>query len=131
MVTLRRTDQGHNRGERMMEATVGAVLMVGHFVVSIFNVQLGNPVIYSLPFTTMEQCAKYQSYMPQEPVKIDLEWNHHTKNTMFYTRRISSNDGKDKPGNNQRKPANSKEINDEKNTKLYKSNHFLEELYLI
>ena len=47
--------------------TVGAVLMIGHFVISIFNVQLGNPVIYSLPFTTMEQCQQYQGYMPKRP----------------------------------------------------------------
>jgi hypothetical protein len=67
----------------MMEATVGAVLMIGHFVISIFNVQLGNPVIYSLPFTTMEQCQQYQTYMPQQPVKIDLEWNHTTKSQCF------------------------------------------------
>jgi|TARA_B110000037_G_scaffold158869_1_gene179254 hypothetical protein len=66
-----------------MEATVGAVLMIGHFVVSIFNVQLGNPVIYSLPFTTMEQCQQYQKYMPQEPIKIDLEWSHATRSQCF------------------------------------------------
>jgi len=66
-----------------MEMTVGAVLMVGHFVVSIFNVQLGNPVIYSLPFTTMAICQQYQSYMPQEPIKIDLEWSHTTRSQCF------------------------------------------------
>ena len=53
--------------------SVGAVLMIGHFVVSIFQVQLGNPIIYSLPFVTMEQCEKYKSYMPSEPIKMDLE----------------------------------------------------------
>ena len=66
-----------------MEATVGAVLMIGHFVISIFSVQLGNPVIYSLPFTTMEQCQQYQQYMPQQPIKMDLEWSHTTKSQCF------------------------------------------------
>jgi len=63
--------------------TVGAVLMIGHFVVSIFQVQLGNPIIYSLPFTTMEQCEVYKNYMPQQPIKMDLEWNHITKTQCF------------------------------------------------
>jgi hypothetical protein len=63
--------------------TVGAVLMIGHFVVSIFNVQLGNPVIYSLPFATMEQCEVYNNYMPKEPIQIDLEWKHHTRTQCF------------------------------------------------
>jgi hypothetical protein len=63
--------------------TVGAVLMIGHFVVSIFQVQLGNPIIYSLPFKTMEQCEVYKNYMPQQPIKMDLEWNHITKTQCF------------------------------------------------
>ena len=62
---------------------VGAVLMIGHFIVSIFNVQLGNPVIYSLPFSTMEQCETYNNYMPKEPIKLDLEWQHHTRSQCF------------------------------------------------
>jgi len=62
---------------------VGAVLMIGHFIVSIFNVQLGNPVIYSLPFSTMEQCEVYNNYMPKEPIKLDLEWQHHTRSQCF------------------------------------------------
>ena len=63
-------------------ATVGAVIMVGHFIVSIFGVQLGNPVIYSLPFKTMEQCATYQTYLPKQ-VQLDLEWTHNTKSQCF------------------------------------------------
>jgi len=66
-----------------MTEGVGAVLMIGHFVISIFSVQLGNPVIYSLPFTTMEQCQQYQQYMPQQPIKMDLEWSHTTKSQCF------------------------------------------------
>ena len=38
----------------MLPESVGAVLMIGHFIVSIFNVQLGAPVIYTMPFETME-----------------------------------------------------------------------------
>jgi len=63
--------------------TEGAVLMIGHFVVSLFQVQLGNPVIYSLPFTTMEQCEKYKNYMPQQPIQLDIEWQHITKTQCF------------------------------------------------
>jgi hypothetical protein len=66
-----------------MTEGVGAVLMIGHFVISIFNVQLGNPVIYSLPFTTMEQCEVYSGYMPQEPIQLDIEWKHITKSQCF------------------------------------------------
>jgi hypothetical protein len=66
----------------MMEPTVGAVLMVGHFIISIFGVQLGQPVIYSMPFQTMEQCAVYKAYLPAEAV-LDLEWKHHTKTQCF------------------------------------------------
>ena len=65
-----------------MEPTVGAVLMIGHFIVSIFGVQLGQPVIYSMPFQTMEQCAVYKAYLPVESV-LDLEWKHHTKTQCF------------------------------------------------
>jgi len=38
---------------------IGAVLVIGHFVISIFNVPLGNPVIYSLPFSDMKTCEQY------------------------------------------------------------------------
>jgi len=68
----------------MIPSTVGAVLMIGHFVVSIFGVPLGNPVIYTLPFADMEQCQFYAQQMPTQPVKIDLEWQHMTR-TQCYT----------------------------------------------
>jgi hypothetical protein len=67
----------------MEPGSVGAVLMIGHFIVSIFNVQLGNPVIYSLPFTTMEQCEAYNEYLPKQPIQLDIEWMHHTKSQCF------------------------------------------------
>jgi len=67
----------------MEPGSVGAVLMIGHFIVSIFNVQLGNPVIYSLPFTTMEQCEMYNEYMPKQPIQLDIEWKHHTRSQCF------------------------------------------------
>ena len=58
--------------------TVGAVLMIGHFVVSIFNVQLGAPVIYTMPFETMEQCQFYGEQLPKD-MQIDIEWKHSTR----------------------------------------------------
>ena len=67
----------------MLSESVGAVLMIGHFIVSIFQVQLGNPVIYSLPFKTMEQCEVYNGYMPKQPIQLDLEWTHHTRSQCF------------------------------------------------
>ena len=58
---------------------IGAVLVIGHFVISIFNVPLGNPVIYSLPFSDMKTCEHYAEYLPKDPIKLDIEWNHSTK----------------------------------------------------
>ena len=58
--------------------TVGAVLMIGHFIVSIFNVQLGAPVIYTMPFETMEQCQFYGEQLPKD-MQIDIEWKHSTR----------------------------------------------------
>ena len=63
--------------------SVGAVLMIGHFIVSIFNVQLGVPVIYTMPFTTMEQCEVYNEFLPKQPIQIDIEWMHHTRSQCF------------------------------------------------
>ena len=58
--------------------SVGAVLMIGHFIVSIFNVQLGVPVIYTMPFETMEQCQFYGEQLPKD-MQIDIEWKHSTR----------------------------------------------------
>ena len=67
----------------MLSESVGAVLMIGHFIVSIFNVQLGVPVIYTMPFTTMEQCEVYNEFLPKQPIQIDIEWMHHTRSQCF------------------------------------------------
>jgi len=66
----------------MLPESVGAVLMIGHFIVSIFNVQLGAPVIYTLPFETMEQCEFYGEQLPTD-MQIDIEWKHSTRYECF------------------------------------------------
>lgn len=44
-----------------------AVMILGHFVVSIFQVPLGNPMYQFIPFPNMEICQQYTQYhaMPQ------------------------------------------------------------------
>jgi len=66
----------------MLSESVGAVLMIGHFIVSIFNVQLGAPVIYTMPFETMEQCKFYGEQLPKD-MQIDIEWKHSTRFECF------------------------------------------------
>ena len=66
----------------MLSESVGAVLMIGHFIVSIFNVQLGAPVIYTMPFATMEQCQFYGEQLPTD-MQIDIEWKHSTRFECF------------------------------------------------
>ena len=66
----------------MLPESVGAVLMIGHFIVSIFNVQLGAPVIYTMPFETMEQCQFYGEQLPTD-MQIDIEWKHSTRFECF------------------------------------------------
>ena len=39
-----------------------AVLILGHFVVSIFNVPLGQPLYQFIPFPNMEVCQQYTQY---------------------------------------------------------------------
>ena len=55
----------------MIEAQ--AVLLVAHFVVSLFGMQLGTPVMLSYPYPTMEVCALYESQMKGE-YPLDLEY---------------------------------------------------------
>ena len=57
-----------------MTLTVGAVLMIGHFVISIFNVPLGQPVITTLPMETMEMCEKYAGLI-EATTKLDIEYS--------------------------------------------------------
>ena len=66
----------------MLPESVGAVMMIGHFIVSIFNIQLGVPVIYTMPFETMEQCEFYGELLPTD-MQIDLEWKHSTRFQCF------------------------------------------------
>lgn len=40
----------------------GAVLIVGHFVISAFNVPLGNPFYQFIPYPSMEVCEQYAQY---------------------------------------------------------------------
>ena len=63
--------------------TPAAVLMVGHFVISIFNVPLGQPVIVTLPMATMEMCENYAELI-QQTTKLDIEYSLVTK-TQCYT----------------------------------------------
>ena len=39
-----------------------AVLILGHFIVSIFQVPLGNPLYQFIPFPNMELCQQYTQY---------------------------------------------------------------------
>jgi len=64
---------------------IGAVLVIGHFIVSIFQVQLGGPVIYSLPFSDMKTCEQYAQYLPKDPIKLNIEWNHSTRSQCMTT----------------------------------------------
>lgn len=50
-----------------------AVLFVASIVMSIFNVQLGNPIVKPYPMPTMETCQEYAQYM-QADDKLDLEY---------------------------------------------------------
>lgn len=53
---------------------MNAVLITGIFVISIFNVQLGPPVMSFVPMETMEQCEKFVTHFTGDQ-KIDIEWN--------------------------------------------------------
>ena len=66
-----------------MALTVGAVLMIGHFVISIFNVPLGQPVITTLPMENMEMCERYAGLITAT-TKLDIEYSLITK-TQCYT----------------------------------------------
>ena len=66
-----------------MITPIAAVLMVGHFVISIFNVPLGQPVIVTLPMATMEMCEKYAELITAT-TKLDIEYTLVTK-TQCYT----------------------------------------------
>lgn len=50
-----------------------AILVIGHFVVSIFGFQLGQPVFQYVPFPNMGICAQYAEGM-QGDFNIDSEY---------------------------------------------------------
>jgi len=50
-----------------------AVLLIAQVVVSLFNVQLGNPVYSPYPFPKMEICEYYADLM-QGTAKLDMEY---------------------------------------------------------
>ena len=56
-----------------MEPTTGAILVVGHFIVSVFQYQLGNPVFQKTSYPTMEICQQYAAELRGE-FKLDNEF---------------------------------------------------------
>lgn len=49
-----------------------AVMVIGHFVVSVFNVPLGNPMYQFVPFPNMELCQQYTQYQVTQPQGYQL-----------------------------------------------------------
>jgi len=53
-------------------STVGAILIVGHFIVSVFQFQLGNPVFQFVPYPNMEICHQYvEKVQGQFPISTE------------------------------------------------------------
>jgi hypothetical protein len=40
-----------------------AVMIIGHFVVSLFQVPLGQPLYQFVPYPSMERCQEYSQYL--------------------------------------------------------------------
>mgnify|MGYP000101630387 FL=1 len=51
-----------------------AVLIVVYFVVSVFNVQLGMPVVQKLPYASYDDCMAHAAMIENQQTPIDLEW---------------------------------------------------------
>jgi hypothetical protein len=53
-----------------------AVMIIGHFVVSIFQIPLGQPLYQFAPYPTMERCEEYAQYVitPQAGHAMGLEY---------------------------------------------------------
>ena len=53
-----------------------AVMIVGHFVVSIFQIPLGQPLYQFMPFPSMDRCQEYVQYVVTPPAgfTMDLEY---------------------------------------------------------
>jgi hypothetical protein len=64
-----------------------AVMIIGHFVVSVFNVPLGQPLYQFVPFPNMEICQEHVQYQvtPQTGHQMSLEYKMY-KNAQCVTR---------------------------------------------
>jgi len=53
-----------------------AVMIIGHFVVSIFQIPLGQPLYQFMPFPSMDRCQEYVQYAVTQPAgfTMDLEY---------------------------------------------------------
>jgi hypothetical protein len=55
-----------------------AVLLVAHYIVSMFGMQIGSGVMQAYPYSTMEVCSIYKKEMEGE-FKLDLEYRMITR----------------------------------------------------
>lgn len=57
----------------------GAVLIIGHFIVSVFNVPLGNPLYQFIPYPSIEICEQYKGYhtLPAGGYSMSIEYKMH------------------------------------------------------
>lgn len=64
-----------------------AVMIIGHFVVSVFNVPLGQPLYQFVPFPNMEICQEHTQYQATPPTghQMSLEYKMY-KNAQCVTR---------------------------------------------
>ena len=51
-----------------------AVLIMVYFIVSVFNVQLGQPVVMTLPYQSLEDCKAHADMIEGGQMQIDIEW---------------------------------------------------------
>jgi len=64
-----------------------AVMIIGHFVVSIFNVPLGQPLYQFVPFPNMQICQEHVQYQmtPEQGHTMSLEYKMY-KNAQCITK---------------------------------------------
>jgi len=79
-----------------------SVLLVVQVVVSLFNIQLGNPVYQQYPMEKMEQCQFYADLMKGKD-KLDIEYMLITQTkcvtTAEYKEMLAARASKEKPTN--------------------------------
>jgi hypothetical protein len=56
-----------------------AVLVVVYFIVSVFNVQLGAPIIQHIPYTSLEDCKAHAQMLENQKTQIDIEWTVYSR----------------------------------------------------